>query len=98
MDEEMRRYLEAMGGRLEAMEGRLEAMEGRFEAMEGRFDAMEGRLMARLNNSEERILNRLDALERDFTNTKGFLVGDSLTSGRRWFDLEARVTKLERGE
>ena len=70
MDEEMRRYLEAM----------------------------EGCLMMRLNNSEERILNRLDALERDFTNTKGFLVGDSLTSGRRWFDLEARVTKLERGE
>ena len=70
MDEEMRRYLEAM----------------------------EGCLMMRLNNSEERILNRLDALERDFTNTKGFLVGDSLTSGRRWLDLEARVTKLERGE
>lgn len=70
MDEEMRRYLEAM----------------------------EGRLMMRLNNSEERILNRLDALERDFTNTKGFLVGDSLTSGRRWLDLEARVSKLERGE
>lgn len=61
-------------------------------------EAMEGRLMACLNNSEERILNRLDALERDFTNTKGFLVSDSLTSGRRWHDLEVRVSKLERGE
>lgn len=33
-------------------------------------EAMEGRLLARLNNSEERILNRLAGLERDFTNTK----------------------------
>jgi hypothetical protein len=34
--------------------------------IEGRLVAMEGRLMARLNNSEERILNRLAAVERDF--------------------------------
>jgi len=68
------------------------------EEMRRYLEAMEGRLMARLNNGEERILNRLEALERDFTNTKGFLVGDSLTSGRRWLDLEARVSKLERGE
>jgi hypothetical protein len=57
--------------------------------------AMEGRLMARLNNSEERILNRLASVERDFMNTKNFLVGDALVSGGRWLDLEARVTKLE---
>jgi hypothetical protein len=61
-------------------------------------EAMEGRLMTHLNNGEERILSRLDALERDFMNTKRFLVGDSLTSGRRCLDLEARVSKLERGE
>jgi hypothetical protein len=57
--------------------------------------AMETRLMARLNNSEERIVNRLASVERDFQNTKEFLVGDALVSGRRWLDLEARVTDLE---
>jgi hypothetical protein len=68
------------------------------EEMRRYLEAMEGRLMARLNNSEERVLNRLDALERNSTNTKGFLVGDALTNGRRWLDTEARVSKLERGE
>jgi hypothetical protein len=55
-------------------------------------------IMARLNNSEERILNRLAALELDFVNTKGFLINDAVVSGRRWLDLEARVTKLEKDQ
>lgn len=59
--------------------------------------AMEGRLVARLNNSEERILNRLSAMEADGQNTKGFLLNDAIISSRRWLDLEARVTKLEDG-
>jgi hypothetical protein len=58
-------------------------------------DPMEGRLIARFNISEERILNRLAAVERDFQNTKNFLVGDALIAGGRWLDLEARVTKPE---
>jgi hypothetical protein len=60
-------------------------------------EAMEARLTARVNDRHERLLNRLTAIERDFTNTKDFLVGDSLISGRRWLDLEAPVAKLERG-
>jgi hypothetical protein len=60
--------------------------------------AMEARLMERLNNSEERILNRLTAMERDALNTKGFLLNDAVILGGRWFDLEARVTKLEGGK
>ena len=68
------------------------------EELRSYLDAMESRLMARLNNSEERILNRLASVERDFSNTKDFLVSDALVSGRRWLDLEARVTKLEDGK
>jgi hypothetical protein len=52
-------------------------------------------LRQQINDMAERILNRLGSLETDFTNTKGFLVGDALVAGRRWLDLEARVTALE---
>lgn len=59
--------------------------------------AMEARLMERLKNSEERIVDRLRALEQDLHNTKSFLIGEALATGGRWSDLEARVTKLEEG-
>jgi hypothetical protein len=52
-------------------------------------------MMVQINNQFERVLNRIDLLERDFANSKGFLIGDALIQGSRWFDLEARVTKLE---
>ncbi len=61
-------------------------------------DAMQARLMQQINNGHERILDRLSALEKDFMNTKDFLIGDSLVASRRWLDLEARVSKLERKE
>jgi hypothetical protein len=83
MDEELRQYLAAMEARLVK---RMDEIGG-----------MEARLMARLNNSEERILNRLATMEADSQNTKGFLLNDAAVSSRRWLDLEARVTKLERG-
>jgi hypothetical protein len=50
-------------------------------------------MTARMNDQHERLLNRLTGIERDF-----LLVGDALVSGRRWLDLEARVTKLEDGK
>jgi hypothetical protein len=53
------------------------------------------RFMARINDKLEQILNRLVSVESDFQNTKGFLIGDAALSGRRWLDLEARVTRLE---
>ena len=59
-------------------------------------DAMQTRLMEQFNDGHERILDRLSTLENDFMNTKDFLVGDSLVASRRWLDLEARVSKLER--
>lgn len=92
----------AVLARLEA--GQIEISErlGRVEAEQAKFrselNASDDRLMARFNNSEERILNRLSSIERDFQNTKNFLVGDALVSGGRWLDLEARVTKLEDGK
>ena len=48
------------------------------------------------NDAQEKLLNRLAALEQDFQNTKGFLIGDALVSGRRWLDLDERVSRLER--
>ena len=53
------------------------------------------RFVAQINDKLEQILNRLVSVESDFQNTKGFLIGDAALSGRRWLDLEARVTRLE---
>ena len=50
------------------------------------------------NDAQERVLNRLAALEQDFQNTKGFLIGDALVTGRRWLDLDERVARLERDQ
>lgn len=68
------------------------------EELQRYLEGMEERLMARMNDQIERVLNRIGSLERDFQNSKDFLLGDTLVSGRRWLDLDARVTKLERGE
>jgi hypothetical protein len=68
------------------------------EELRAYLEAMEGRLSTRLNDQHERVLNRLTAIERDFSNTKSFLIGDALVLGGRWSDLEARVTKLEDGK
>jgi hypothetical protein len=59
----------------------LDAMEGRITA---RGEALEGRIMAQMNDQQERLLDRLASLERDFLNTKGFLIEDAIVSGRRW--------------
>ena len=48
------------------------------------------------NDAQEHLLNRLAALGQDFQNTKGFLIGDALVSGRRWLDLDERVSRFER--
>jgi len=48
------------------------------------------------NDANERLLNRMASLEQDFQNTKGFLVGDALVTGRRWLDLDERLGRLER--
>ncbi|HME26393.1 MAG TPA: hypothetical protein VKI44_34560 [Acetobacteraceae bacterium] len=61
-------------------------------------DTMQTRLMQQINDGHERILDRFSTLEKDFMNTKDFIVGDSLVASRRWLDLEARVSKLERKE
>jgi hypothetical protein len=81
MDDELKRYLDAMQSQL------MQQM-----------DALETRLMQKTNNGHERILDRLTTLEKDFLNTRDFLVSDSLVASRRWLDLEARVSKLERKE
>jgi hypothetical protein len=52
-------------------------------------------MMAQITGKLERVLDRVGSLERDFQNTKEFLVGDSLVSGRRWLDSEGRITRLE---
>lgn len=67
------------------------------EELRGYLEAMEGRLTARLNDQHELVLNRLNSLESDFQNTKGFLIEDAIISGRRWMDQETRLGRLERG-
>jgi hypothetical protein len=51
--------------------------------------------MAEINGTIERILDRMSSLEKNFGNTKDFLVRDALITGRQWFDLEERVRRLE---
>lgn len=77
-----------------------EELRQHFDAMQAKLDAMQAKLMEHINAGHERILNRLTVLERDFANTKDFLVGDALVASRRWLDLESRVARLEqkRGE
>ena len=53
-------------------------------------------MRSEFNDAQGRLLNRLASLEQDFQNTKGFLVGDAIVSGRRWLDLDERVNRLER--
>ncbi len=45
--------------------------------------AMEARLMARMNDQHERLINAITSLRRDFQNTKGFLIKDSLVRVRK---------------
>jgi len=55
-------------------------------------------MLVKINDGQERLLNRMASLEQDFINTKGFLVGDAIVSGRRWLDLDERVGRLERDQ
>ena len=57
-------------------------------------------MMAQINDKFGRVLDRVGALERDFQNTKEFLVGDVLVSGRRRsgrrrMDAETLLTQVE---
>ena len=49
-----------------------------------------------INDAQERVLNKLTTLEADFANTKDFLLRDALAAGRRWLDLDERVSRIER--
>ena len=52
-------------------------------------------MMELFNGQIERVLNRQTNLEHEFQHAKDFLVGDSLVAGRRWLDMDARLTRLE---
>jgi hypothetical protein len=54
-------------------------------------------LMARMNDQHERLINMITSLQTDFSNTKGFLIGDALVIGRRMRSVEDRLDDLERG-
>ena len=58
--------------------------------------AMEARLMARMNDQHERLINAMTSLRRDFQNTKGFLIEDSLVLGERTTIVENRLDRLEK--
>jgi hypothetical protein len=58
--------------------------------------AIEGRLLAIMNDQHERLIDTMTSLRRDFQNTKGFLIEDSLVLGQRTTNVENRLDRLER--
>ncbi len=58
--------------------------------------AMEARLLARMNNQHEHLIDAMTLLRRDFQNTKGFLIEDSLVPGQRTTSVENRLDDLEK--
>ena len=53
-------------------------------------------LMARMNGQHERLLDAMTQMQRDFQNTKGFLIEDALVIGQRTYSVEKRLDRLER--
>ena len=53
-------------------------------------------LMTLMNDQHERLIDTMTSLRRDFQNTKGFLIEDSLVLGQRTTNLENRLDGLER--
>jgi hypothetical protein len=53
-------------------------------------------MMRLMNDQHERVLEQITALRRDFQNTKGFLIEDSLVLGRRVSNAEDRLDRLDR--
>jgi hypothetical protein len=60
--------------------------------------AMEARLLTRMNDQHERLIDAMTLLRRDFQNTKGFLIEDSLVLGQRTTNVENRLDRLEKKE
>lgn len=54
------------------------------------------KLMQIMNDQHERVLESVSSLGRDFQNTKGFLIDDALTLGRRMSTIEKRLDDLEK--
>jgi hypothetical protein len=44
-------------------------------------DAMRADLLGAINDGNERLLNRLNSLEHDFQNLRGFLLSDAASAG-----------------
>ena len=93
MDDETRRYLEAMEKRLSDS---IAAVHDRIGAVYAALGETRSELVALMNNQYERLINDVGSMRRDFTTTKGFLREDAATRSRQWLDLEERVSKLER--
>lgn len=55
-------------------------------------------LMSRMNDQHERLINIITSLHTDFSNTKGFLIGDALVMGRRVRAVEDRLDDIEKKE
>jgi hypothetical protein len=53
-------------------------------------------LMALMNKQHERLIEQIGSLTRDFHNTKGFLIEDALTLGRRMSNIENRLDDLDK--
>jgi hypothetical protein len=92
MDNDLKAYLDAMETRINDGQERLLT---RFTDI---VNEGQERLLTRFNDGQESLLNRLNSLEADFQNTKGFLVDDAIVSGRRWFEVDRRLSRVERNK
>jgi len=63
--------------------------------MEDELKAYLDEMRREINDGQERRLNRLASLEQVLMNTKGFLVGDAIISGRRWLDVDECAGRVE---
>ena len=86
MDDDLRAYLDSQFAAL-----RTEVTALRTELIQ-KLDTARGEF----NDAQEKLLDRLTGLERDFLNARSFLLNDAITAGQRWFDHEGRLTSIER--
>ena len=104
----MRSDVSAMLGEMHTIRGEVHTIQGEVHTMRSEIITMRSEittmrsdistLRGEMNDGQEKLLNRLTSLEQDFLNTKGFLVGDAVVSGRRWLDIDDRLGRLERGQ
>lgn len=59
-----------------------------------RIEQRQALLVKQMNDQHERLIDRITSLARDFQTTKGFLIEDAITLGRRISNIENRLDEM----